>query len=232
MSKLVQYPTKLFLAGVVAVALLALGSTSILAPAWAKEVKVEKTCDEGNTLACIEDKLDLLLQIEPKIVFASSVPHDGNFGGVVGADAFCNGLAASAGLTGPFFAWIASSVANDPYSRFTRAPGPYVRTDGVLVANDWKDLIDGSLSADINVDENEGRVSDFVWTSVKGDATYGSHFGVFDDCNGWTSSSSSFKGFTGFSEAGAGDGSWTSSQSIVDGFPCDETVHHIYCFEQ
>ena len=55
-----QHLTKLSLAGVVAVTLLAVGITSMISPAWAAKIK-PKTCAEGVVLACIEDKLDSLV---------------------------------------------------------------------------------------------------------------------------------------------------------------------------
>ena len=69
--------TKLSFAGVVAVALLAFGITSISAPAWAGKVK---TCADGNTSACILDALDEYLAQQVKTVFASSSLHNGNLG--------------------------------------------------------------------------------------------------------------------------------------------------------
>jgi hypothetical protein len=53
--KMCQNLTKLLLAGAVAVALLVFGVATIPSPAVAKG---EKTCAEGNALACIEDMLD------------------------------------------------------------------------------------------------------------------------------------------------------------------------------
>jgi hypothetical protein len=49
--------TKLSFAAIATVALLALGFTSIVSPAWAAKVK-PTTCADGVQLACIEDKLD------------------------------------------------------------------------------------------------------------------------------------------------------------------------------
>ena len=115
-----RYPTKLFLAGVAAVALLALGGTSILAPAWAKK----KTCAEGNAIACIQDTLDELIAQQFKLVFLTSSRHTGALGGVAGADTICRGLAADAGLPGLYRAWIATDTTDDPASRFVKSPAP------------------------------------------------------------------------------------------------------------
>ena len=45
--------------------------------------------------------------------------------------------------------------------RFTPSPGPYVRVDGVRVADDWQDLVDGELNAPINV-STQVRLAQFV----------------------------------------------------------------------
>ena len=76
--------TKVSFAGVVAVALLALGIPSIVSPAWAKV----KTCADGNAIACIQDTLDGMkaqqdefLAQQVKIVFVSSSPTQREFRG-------------------------------------------------------------------------------------------------------------------------------------------------------
>ena len=42
----------------------------------------------------------------PCKVFVTSTVHDGNLGGLVGADAICNSLASAAGLAGTYKAWL------------------------------------------------------------------------------------------------------------------------------
>lgn len=90
----------------------------------------------------------------PKVVFISSVGYTGNMGGIEGADANCQELADLAGIVGSFRAWLSDSTGVSPALRFVRSLGPYVRTDGVVVAYNWADLTDGDLAAPITVDEN------------------------------------------------------------------------------
>ena len=82
--------------------------------------------------------------------------YDGNLGGLAGADSKCQARADAAGLGGSWNAWL-SDDAESASSRITRSSGPYTRVDGVLVANNWDDLTDGSLQNPLSIDEF-GRV--------------------------------------------------------------------------
>ena len=95
-----------------------------------------------------------------KLVFLSSGQPDGNLGGVAGADAYCQSLAQGAGLPGTFMAWLSGSTyASSPAGRFVRSNDlPYVRIDGVVVAQDWTDLTDGSIACPIDRDETGQQV--------------------------------------------------------------------------
>ena len=53
-------------------------------------------------------------------------------------------LAENAGLTGTFLAWN-STDSDSPADRFFKSNDPYVRVDGVRVAQDYTDLTDGEL---------------------------------------------------------------------------------------
>ena len=216
-----QHLTKLLLAGVVAVAILALGSTSILSPAWAAKIK---TCADGNTLACIEDKLDEYLAQQVKIVFLTSSTHTGDSGGVAGADAICRGLAADAGLPGLYRAWIATDETDDPASRFFKSPAPYILVSGDLVADNWADLVaPTNLHNPIDVDEvGSPGAGALVWTNISDDGTSA---GSVDSCQGWTDASVGMSGKVGFS-SGIGI-SWT-----VDETNSCNTSLKLYCFGQ
>ena len=75
----------------------------------------------------------------------------GDVGGPEGADAICAGEAAAAGIDGEFKAWL--SVTGTPVGdRLTQSTVPYVLPDGTRIADDWNDLVDGSIQAPINVD--------------------------------------------------------------------------------
>ena len=76
---------------------------------------------------------------DPKIVFLSPHIYSPNLGGLAGADATCQTLAENAGLQGTYRAWLSDSTISAA-QRLTHNKGPYVRTDGVIVAHDWDDL--------------------------------------------------------------------------------------------
>jgi cysteine-rich repeat protein len=92
---------------------------------------------------------------ESRLVFTTSSLHTGNLGGLVGADMICNMRAQEAGLPGTYMAWISTSRGT-PASRFVHSTVPYLTTLGVKVADDWADLIDGSLDAPIQTTELMG----------------------------------------------------------------------------
>jgi len=58
---------------------------------------------------------------DDRVALVSSVTCTSNLGGLAGADAKCNRLAAAAGLTGSYMAWMSVGV-DDPDSRFPIRP--------------------------------------------------------------------------------------------------------------
>ena len=106
-----------------------------------------------------------------KTVFVTSTEHTGDLKtegvgatGLEGADNICNLRAQEAGLPGTYTAWLSdsSTVAKD---RVTQSAIPYLRTDGVLVANDFTDLLDcgnpNCLRAPIEIDETGGEAAPY-----------------------------------------------------------------------
>ncbi len=93
-----------------------------------------------------------------KKVFVTSETYTSNLGGLAGADQKCNALAATAGLSGTYMAWLSDSSAG-PDTRFTRSDIPYALVDGTLIASDWDDLVDGALLAAITRTEFASVVS-------------------------------------------------------------------------
>jgi hypothetical protein len=63
------------------------------------------------------------------IVFVTSGTHNGNYGGLAGANAFCNSAAAAAGVPGGFAAFLGTSTAT-PYAALGSARG-WIRPDGM-----------------------------------------------------------------------------------------------------
>jgi hypothetical protein len=163
-----------------------------------------------------------------KKAFVTSGPVSGDLGyysgggytGLAAGDAICRARAAAAGLANAanFKAWLSSSTVNAK-DRIT-SNGPWVRLDGIKIADNKADLTDGSLFTSINLNENGGYFGNYgVWTG-----TESSGMKSASTCNDWTSSSAPVSGRTG-TAANAGDG-WTGSSTATCG-----SGFHLYCFE-
>jgi len=152
-------------------------------------------------------------------IFRTEAIQNANLGGVAGADAICAAQALDAGLEGEFKAWL-STIVSPVADRVTQAVGPYVLVDGNLVANDWDDLVDGSILVPINLDANGVERAGEVWTGTLADGT--SY--LDDDCGGFTN------GSTGMALCGATASTtetWTANIT-----PVCSTHLGLYCIEQ
>ena len=97
------------------------------------------------------------------IVFVTSTSSNGDLGGLAGADATCNSLAQTAGLSGTYVAWLSTSTT-DARDRIDDAS--YIRVDGTPIANNLADLIDGSLQNAVLLDETGTTMAVRVWTGT------------------------------------------------------------------
>ena len=152
-------------------------------------------------------------------IFRTSTAQTANLGGIAGADEICAAQASAAGLEGEFKAWL-STIASPVFQRVTQSSGPYVLVDGTIVANDWDDLVDGSILTPINLDASGVIRPGEVWTGTL--ATGGSY--PDDDCAAFTS------GSTGVALCGATD--TTSSKWTENITPACSTLLGLYCIEQ
>jgi hypothetical protein len=162
-----------------------------------------------------------------KVMFLTSTNYPtGNINGLAGADAICQTLASNAGLPGTFKAWL-STTTSSAASRLTHSTHPYRLVDGTVVANNWTDLTDGSISVSIHETESGASLNpEFVWTNTNTDGSASAY-----DCLGWTSSSASNLGDVG----GSGDttGMWTNrAPYYCDGSLFGTTPRALYCFQQ
>jgi hypothetical protein len=163
-----------------------------------------------------------------QIVFISSVggqgdlsewPGAGSATGVAAGDAVCRNLANTAGFanTVKFKAWLSDSGSTG-VSRLAGG-GPWVRPDGVKVADNAADLTDGELFAPINVTNT--MQYDFgtgVWTGTLETGTMAASM-----CSDWADTTA--QGTAG--SAVHADGSWTDFTQLV----CSGGTFSIYCFE-
>jgi hypothetical protein len=140
--------------------------------------------------------------------------------GLAAADNICRYHARLAGLpnAGAFKAWL-STAATSATSRVT-SNGPWVRSDGVIVAASRTELLGGVLRAPVHVNAlGAWSGSTFAWTATFPNGSSGS-----SDCNGWTSASSSVMGQAGHTSNATA--SWVNRQN----FACN-SVFGLYCFE-
>ncbi len=201
---------------------LQLSSTSILCSAATEGTlqyiisqKVYAFCDGTNWLNISTGEVVELYMT----VFVTSTTYSGNLGGISGADAKCQAVADAQGIAKTFKAWVADST-DSPSTTFTQSAFPYKLVDGTVVADNWADLVDGSIDNEINLDESGSTVTSKVWGGV---TTSGGAAGA--RCNDWVSGSSGDFGRYGNT---ASTVNWTD-----DGFSetCDQ-VYPLYCFEQ
>lgn len=155
---------------------------------------------------------------------SSSLVPNGAIGSLAAADAFCQQAANGRSLGGTWKAWL-SDATTSASDRLTHATVPYKLLNGVTVANDFDDLIDGTIAHGIDVYETGVTIPapqiDEVWT---GTTSLGRSSG--SNCMNWTNSTAQLphasvglSNETGFR--------WT--QAYVQF--CDRAVR-LYCFEQ
>jgi len=113
---------------------------------------------------------EVSIQFEPdyKRIFVTSTTHNGNLGGVNGADNICQNRADAAGLSGTYKAWVSGNNSSTSVNaRFSKANQEYRLVDGTLIATDWADLTNGTIANPMNRDEfgyNIGGAA--VWTNT------------------------------------------------------------------
>lgn len=201
-------------------------------PTWVTD---DTDCDDDNPNANpseleIADRVDNDCDGEVdngfKYAFITSTIHDGNLGGLAGADKICDDLAAA--VTDPlplpegnYVAWL-SSLAGNAIDRVTDNPdntSTYVFTDGAVIADGFRNFIKGDTA--INIDELMGGVgsTSHVWTDTGDD---GLIVDVAKSCSEWASSS----GDGIFGNAGSTGESWTN---IIDD-EC-QNAKLLYCIQ-
>ena len=182
-----------------------------------------------KTLTCGANNLEVPCE-PPKVVFVTSQFYNGNLGGLAGADAKCQGLASAAGLPGTYMAWL-SDANNSPSTRFiTKSADPYVRPDGVTVANNWADLTDGSLQAPITLNQNGIQTIKSAWTATATSGDADPNVGT-STCSTWTATANNQgPGKEGWAQTGQSSSS-SSSWTALGNYWCNSPLA-LYCFQQ
>jgi hypothetical protein len=164
-----------------------------------------------------------------KFVFITSLTYDSNLGGLKGADEKCQAEAddpASVIPAGTYRAWL-SDGTNSPNTRFTRSALPYLLPDGKKIAENYDDLIDGSILAAINLGPT-GKPSGYqaYWTGTNPDGTTATDDDYNGVCGGWAVAPPAGKwGMTGHTAKKST--LWTTEH----GQPCRRTLK-LACFQQ
>jgi hypothetical protein len=172
---------------------------------------------------------------------SSTVYKGGDLGGVEGAHIKCQNRAKLAKFDNApkFMAWI-SDAQHSPFLDFNNGPEtaglPYVRPDGVRIADDWDALVtNGPIEGIIVTETGEVLLDEWVWT---GTAPSGKILDPTAHCQSWTSSSADDKSRVGssgldkvqFPQAWAqwaADRQWTNLANRT----CDK-AYSLYCVEQ
>ncbi len=143
-------------------------------------------------------------------IFVTSSTHNGNLGGLSGADGICQTQATDAGLSGTYKAWLSDS-STSAASRLTHSSVPYITPDGAVVANDWSDFTDGDgpnvvwMHADgsaPNPHSGRGALgSYYIWSNTSLDGSIADPHPITPDleqsCADWTSSTANGFGANG-----------------------------------
>ncbi|MBU1104057.1 MAG: hypothetical protein KJ600_05875, partial [Nanoarchaeota archaeon] len=121
--------------------------------------------------------------------------------------------------SGTWKAWLSNSTTS-AFDRLHHSSVPYVLVDGTVVADNWNDLIDGTIQHGINMLPTGQTLpfSTYAWTGTNFDGSSAN-----DNCNDWTTQDASV--LRGISTAT--DSSWTSGQFSTCG-----QDGRLYCFEQ
>lgn len=158
-------------------------------------------------------------------VFLSSSTHDGDLGGALGGDSICQELADAAQLGGIWRAYLIDT--HNGLNRHAQVNVPYIRLDGVRVADGWGDLADGSVQATISIDEWGRGAGGNAWTGM---GEVGGNSNGDNDCADWTFAGSGC--LDGESCGYAGETNQTNEH--WDGFfvfHCS-SQRRLYCIEQ
>lgn len=162
------------------------------------------------------------------LMFVTSQQFSGALGGLAGADSKCQADADAASQSGTYRAWLADDTGS-PLSRFSHATVPYEAVTGDRVADNFEDLVDGTVEADVITRLDGINICDpdiefcSVWSAV---ATATGGYGGGATCERWTEQSATalFSGAVQQADMGA----W----SVVTFDPGCSALHPLICVQQ
>ncbi len=182
----------------------------------------------GTDPSQMKEALARTLKSQKKIVFVTSTMILPDVGGLSAADKTCNDLAQAAQLPGSYAAWLSTTSIN-ARERLVPGAGPFVRVDGVQIAENIQDLLDGDITNPINITEKGSPLKPMVWTGT--DATGVGVPGF--SCSDWSMNSNEVKAI--FGKADKVNESWTDmgTRNVNCSINPDSTVKiGMYCFQQ
>jgi hypothetical protein len=161
----------------------------------------------------------------PNVMFTTSKTYTPNLGGLSGADVSCNQLAAAAGLTGSYVAWLSTTNVS-ALSRLNGASG-WVRRDGRPVLNSVDDLSKDKVFYPPRLDEsgNDLGGNQWVMTNTRPDGMPLSFVGSsWSSCNDFTSET-----YDGTSLMGGLASGGSRNVTEAWGWGCSITGARLYC---
>ncbi len=161
------------------------------------------------------------------VIFVTSTTHDGNLGGLSGADDICAGLAGGAGLPGNFVAYLSALGAGDTpinaADRLGSAQG-WVRRDGRVVALSQANLTSGKLFYPPLLNEwGQETVMGADVPTFTG-SSFGGTMAIDRHCHSWTTNAPANAATIG--NGAAGSSHWQAATQA----DCDNELS-IYCLQ-
>jgi hypothetical protein len=186
------------------------------------------SCAASFRLYCLEKDFQNPVRIVPvagRTAFASGSPWSPS-GGIAAADAVCQNDAQNNGLPGTYRAFLATSTAS-AISRFDVSGAPWVRVDGIPIANVASDLgrRNGRFVAALQVTASGSILgNNDGWTGSADPSARGT---LGTTCNDWQSSASTANGTSGTMQ-------YSSFSKALGSGPqasCATTYTHLYCLQ-
>ena len=147
-------------------------------------------------------------------------------GGIIDADARCQADATSAGITGTFVAFLATS-SQSAASRFSAAGAPWMRVDGLRIADTATDVLTDPrrLRVPLNVTANGLYASNAqVWTGSGNPSTQGA-----STCSDWTATVPGQSATIGVAEFA--DPNWLDNSTWAGNLQTCNLSARLYCLE-
>jgi hypothetical protein len=181
-------------------------------------LRFEATGDAENCSNTNTNTIDCV-----RTVFVTSEQITGNFGGASAADAICTTAATASPLASvqgrSYLAWLSDGFTA-PIA-WLHGTAAYQRPDGIAIASNWSDLVDGKLAAPISIDELGDAVSaGQTWSDVNTNADAE----TAGNCQAWTTNTNGKLGGIG------GNGDVSSMWTAAGTQDCSLSAH-LYCFE-